>query len=89
MTESQYRPTELPDSGMMTGSEGGDPGDRLDSLPLTDAERAVLEQLRSASASVAANDATLRAASDETALPASEPPTESDPLTPIFQPPSA
>jgi hypothetical protein len=89
MTDSAYPQSDLPDSGMMTGSDAGDPGDRLDSLPLTDSERAVLETLRSASAArVESGEATVRAASDETTLPADTQPAGDDPLTPVFRPPA-
>jgi hypothetical protein len=80
---------DLPDTGMMTGSEGGDPGDRPgDDLPLTESEKALLESLVSGShQSVAASDDTARAASDDTALPVRQPVRNDDPINPTFREP--
>jgi hypothetical protein len=80
---------DLPDTGMMTGSEGGDPGDRPgDDLPLTESEKALLASLVSGSHSSAeASDETARAASDDTALPVPEPVHNDDPVNPMFREP--
>ena len=78
----------VPDTAMMTGSEAGDPGDRSTSLPLDDSERALLASLVSgAPVSVEASPETLRAASDDTALPQGRREQPDDPFTPTFREP--
>lgn len=70
----------LPDTGMDTKSEEGDPGGR-DDAPLSDDERAMLERLRTG----LADPADTR----DTTLPAAPPPTAApDPLDPVFREPS-
>jgi hypothetical protein len=78
-----------PDTGMMTGSEGGDPGDRDgESLPLTESEKALLANLVSGShPSVESSDETARAASDDTPLPDRPPVRNDDPINPTFREP--
>lgn len=79
---------DLPDTAMMTGSEGGDPGDRPDSLPLTEAEKALLANLVSGShLSVEGSDEEARAASDDVVLPQRSPVRNDDPINPTFREP--
>lgn len=69
------RPDDLdPDSAMASGSDAGEPGERLGAGDLTDDERRVLEELaRDAPADRQdddiADDAVVRAAEDEAPLP--------------------
>jgi hypothetical protein len=80
---------DLPDTGMMTGSEGGDPGDRDgEDLPLTESEKELLANLVSGShPSVESSDETARAASDDTVLPQRPPVRNDDPINPTFREP--
>jgi hypothetical protein len=87
MTMTEYDET-LPDTGMMTGSEAGDPGDRLADASLTPAERALLESLVAGGVpSVEASPETVRAAEDDATLPTPPPAGDDDPFTPTFREP--
>ncbi|HYT09511.1 MAG TPA: hypothetical protein VEL73_02515 [Mycobacteriales bacterium] len=85
----------VPDSGMDTGSEEGEPGGTTDATPLTDEERAILERLqRSGHREVAAqppeeSPVAGEAAEDDAPLPDYAPPERDrvDPLDPIFREP--
>ncbi|SNS34850.1 hypothetical protein SAMN06893096_103327 [Geodermatophilus pulveris] len=63
-----------PDSGMASGSDAGEPGERLGSGELTADERRVLEEFAHGvpvgDAGRVADDAVVRAAEDERPLPA-------------------
>ncbi|SDC60622.1 hypothetical protein SAMN05660690_2108 [Geodermatophilus telluris] len=62
---------ELPDSGMASGSDAGEPGDHLGDGDLRpDEERLLGELTRGAGGAPEAGDAELRAAEDEAPLPA-------------------
>jgi|SRR5829696_2720132 len=90
-------PAPVPDSGMDTGSEDGEPGGSTDTRSLTDDERAMLDRLRhpggqdvvgeTPEGTQAAGDA----AEDDAPLPGYPAPARGrpDPLDPVFrEPPS-
>ena len=73
MTENSATP--LPDSGMATGNDEGQPGDRRDGGPLDDAERRLLAALEgddgtSAQPAVEDGPAVAAAVADDAPLPA-------------------
>jgi hypothetical protein len=63
---------DLPDSGMASGSDAGEPGDRLTGGDLRPDEQQLLAELQRGTdqADRPAHDAELRAAEDEVPLPA-------------------
>ncbi|MGY1607979.1 MULTISPECIES: hypothetical protein [unclassified Geodermatophilus] len=65
-------PDDVPDSGMASGSDAGEPGERLGRGDLRPDEEQLLAQLQRGvdDAAPAGGDAELRAAEDEVPLPA-------------------
>ena len=85
--------SEVPDTAMMSGSDDGQPGERLADPPLTAADDRVLQELRRTGPPVveAREDRpdTAEAVHDDTALPPTAP-SGPGPLEPVFrQPPDA
>jgi len=89
--EASVQPT-VPDTAMMSGSDEGEPGERLADPPLTSEDVEVLDALRHADPPVvdAREDtaAAARAASDDSVLPTDGATTGADPLDPVFREPS-
>jgi hypothetical protein len=84
----------VPDSAMDTGSDAGEPGERLGDGSLTDDESALLERLIDNEAPVVVTDApedspaAVRAAEDDSPLPDDGPPSRRrDPDDPTFRAP--
>ena len=84
----------VPDSGMMTGSDAGEPGEHLPGPELTDDERALLDTLSEPTVPVVEavedGDSVVRAAEDDAPLPGAATADEpgADPLDPPFVPPA-
>lgn len=81
-----------PDSGMMSGSDAGEPGEHLADPELGEADRRLLEALTRSTEPVvhAAEDEPemVRAAEDDAPLPTAPPERdEPDPLDPVFRSP--
>ena len=81
----------LLDSAMDTGRDGGEPGDRPDEGPLSDDERALLDQLAHDDGADVVTDApedspeAARAVADDAPLPGPAPTGGSDADTPQFR----
>ena len=72
----------VPDTAMDTKSDDGEPGDVVDTTPLTDDERALLDRLRDGGGSAGPTR-------PEDTLPAAPPPGDDpDPLDPVFREPT-
>ena len=84
-------PAGLPDTAMMSGSDDGEPGERLADPPLSDDDRAVLDALATHDAPVveAVEDsgAASTAAEDDSPLPGVAASRGPDPLDPVFREP--
>src|SRR4051794_1945103 len=83
--------SELPDTAMMSGSDEGEPGERLAPLPLDDSDKAVLAALRepghATGDSVEDGPEVAAAAEDDSPLPVREPVRRDDPLDAQFREP--
>ena len=97
MTPDAGRDPALPDTAMHSGSDEGEPGERLPGPELSGADREVLAALtRRDTPTVTSVDdgpAAARAAEDDAALPslpgAASGAAADDPLTPVFREPPA
>jgi hypothetical protein len=86
----------VPDSGMDTGSEDGEPGGTTDARPLTDEEREILRRLQHAGGPEVVEHAPEEdpvtvgeAVEDDAPLPDYSPPrADPDPLDPVFREPT-
>lgn len=84
--------TPWPDTAMMSGSDDGEPGERLAEPPLTDAEARLLDELsRHDPPVVTAREDSAQTASaveDDSALPVGGAAGQPDPLDPVFLEPT-
>lgn len=84
----------VPDTGMMSGSDAGEPGEHLPGPELAEDERALLSSLSEPAEPVVEavedGDGVVRAAEDDAPLPgaATAPDQDPDPLDPPFVPPA-
>ncbi len=81
------------DGAMMTGSDAGEPGERLSPPPLTDTDRVLLQELATRSEPVVQpveeQAATVGAAEDDAPLPLETAPGQPDELNPEFRGPNS